>query len=167
VVEVVAGSALLEVDELYKDNAITIRFHDAVIALPKRGLYRIDAHSVRLRVYAGEAHVISETGGLVAKRGSDVKFGDALLAAHFNPKDTDAFYQWSARRSEYIATANDSLARWADERGFFPDNYCLAWKPWSGVFAYPPGSERGCGLFGAFRSPRAWFDPILPARRGK
>ena len=167
VVEVLAGSALFEVAALYKDNAITIRFYGAAISLPKRGLYRIDADSVRLRVYEGEAHIISGTGALVAKRGSDVTFGDGLLAAHFNRKDTDTFYQWSSRRSEYIAAANDSLARSAGERGFFPDHYCLAWNGWSGVFTCSPGSEDSYGSFGAFRSTGAWFHLVLPARGGK
>ena len=35
VVEVLAGSALFEVDDFYKDNAVTIQFHGAAIALGK------------------------------------------------------------------------------------------------------------------------------------
>lgn len=167
VVEVLAGSALVEVDELHKDNAITLQFQEASISWRKCGLYRIDAGSSRLRVYNGKAQIVSGTGALVAKRGSEVKFGDALLAEPFSPTDTDAFHQWSARRSEYIAVANDSLARWAGERGFFPDSYCLVRNPWPGGFTCPVGSEPGYGSFGAFRSPGAWFDPVLPARRGK
>lgn len=167
VVEVLAGSVLFEVDELYKDNAVTAQFHGAAIALPKRGLYRIDADSARLRVYDGEAHVISRTGTLVAKRGMEVKFGDNLLAEHFNPKDTDVFYQWSAGRSEHIAAANAFLTRREDEQGFFPDKYCLVWNPLSGAFTCPPRSEHGYGSFGAFRLPPAGFEPILPARGGK
>jgi hypothetical protein len=168
VVEVLAGSALFEVDELYKDNAITIQLHGVAIALPKRGLYRIDADLPRLRVYNGKARIISGTATLIAKRGSQVKFGDVLLAEHFDPKDTDAFYQWSTRRSAYIAAASDSLARWAGERGVvFPDNSCSAWNAWFGVFSCPPGNEPGYGSFGVFGAQRAWFDPSVPAGGGK
>ena len=124
VVEVLAGSALFEVDEFYNDNAVTVQFHGAAIALHKHGLYRIDAEYSRLRVYNGKARTILGIGTFVAKRGSEVEFRDVLLAKHFDPKETNDFYQWSARRSEYIAAANDSLARWAGERGLFPDNSC-------------------------------------------
>src|SRR5580704_964030 len=41
--EVLSGSVIVEVDELLKDNAITIRYKDATIALAKQGLYRVDS----------------------------------------------------------------------------------------------------------------------------
>src|ERR1700728_453059 len=56
--EVLAGSTLIEVDELLKDNSITVRYKDATISLSKRGLYRIDAEASRLRVYDGDAEAI-------------------------------------------------------------------------------------------------------------
>src|SRR5215469_16892627 len=41
-VEVLSGSAMIEVDELLKDNAIAVHFKGATISLVKQGLYRFD-----------------------------------------------------------------------------------------------------------------------------
>src|SRR5579862_4487240 len=58
-VEVVSGTAMVEVDELLKDNAITVQYGEAQIALLKKGLYRVDASgdTGSLKVYDGEARV--------------------------------------------------------------------------------------------------------------
>src|SRR6266478_5990345 len=58
-VEVVSGSALVEAGELLANNAVTFESHGAQIAIPKKGLYRIDADSARLQVYDGQAIVSS------------------------------------------------------------------------------------------------------------
>src|SRR5579863_6053258 len=42
-VEVLSGTAMIEVSELLKDNAITVQFHGAQIELLKKGLYRFDS----------------------------------------------------------------------------------------------------------------------------
>src|ERR1041385_5281441 len=68
-VEILSGSALIEVGELLQDNAITVLLHDAQIALLKKGLYRFDADPARLRVYDGEARVTSGPETIVAKKG--------------------------------------------------------------------------------------------------
>src|ERR1700722_1036775 len=50
-IEVLSGSVLFEVDELLKDNALTVRYKDATVSLTKHGLYRFDADASCLRVY--------------------------------------------------------------------------------------------------------------------
>ncbi len=107
-VEILTGSAMVEVGELLADNAITLQFHDAQIALLKKGLYRLDSDGLdsklgRLRVYEGEARVTSGSQTIAAKRGHEVEFGAVLESRNFDAKSTDAFYRWSARRAEYIA----------------------------------------------------------------
>src|ERR1700719_2012303 len=57
--EVLSGSALIEVDELLKDNSIQVKVKDASVELSKKGLYRFEAEPSRLRVYDGEARVTS------------------------------------------------------------------------------------------------------------
>jgi hypothetical protein len=109
--EVLSGSAMVEVDELMKDNAITVRYKDSTIALSKQGLYRVDADSGKLRVYDGEADVTYGIKTVQAHKGKQVELTETLLASTFDVKDTDAFYRWVARRSEYIAAANVSSAR--------------------------------------------------------
>jgi hypothetical protein len=64
-IEILTGSVLVEVGELLPDNVITLQFHDAQVALLKKGLYRVDADSAALRVYNGEArHLrLGDSGG--------------------------------------------------------------------------------------------------------
>lgn len=109
--EVESGSAIVEVDELLKDNAITVRYKDATIALSKQGLYRVDTGTSTLRVYDGEADALYGLKTVQVHKGKQVELNEALLPTSFDVKDTDAFYRWASRRSEYIAAANVSSAR--------------------------------------------------------
>ena len=117
-VEVLTGSAMIEVSELLPDNEIVLQFHDASINLYKNGLYRLDADPGRLRVYQGEAQVTSGAEKtLLVRKGHQVELGDTLEARSFDTKETDAFYRWSARRDEYVAQANVTSARSASDLG--------------------------------------------------
>jgi len=158
-VEILTGSAMVEVGELLADNAITLQFHDAQIALLKKGLYRLDSDGLdsklgRLRVYEGEARVTSGSQTIAAKRGHEVEFGAVLESRNFDAKSTDAFYRWSARRAEYIAEANVSAAKSAQKLGlgYTGSGRALgswAWNPYFGLFTYLPGN-------GIYYSPFGW-----------
>jgi hypothetical protein len=118
-IQVVSGSVMAEVGELLQDNAITLKFQDSEISLGKRGLYRIDSDPARLRVFDGEARVTSAGSDVVAvHKGHEVVFGAALEAKSFDTKQTDAFYNWCARRDEYIAEANIYAAKSARDSGY-------------------------------------------------
>jgi hypothetical protein len=152
--KIVSGSALLEVDELLKDNAITIHFKDASIELVKHGLFRFDADLSRMRVYDGEAQVTMGERTVAAHKGKQIAFGETLEASNFDTRDTDPFYRWASRRSEYIATANVSAARSASSMGLVSNSGSWAWNPWYGMFTYLPGLGYGYSPFGwAYYSP--------------
>jgi hypothetical protein len=156
--EVLSGSAIVEVGELLQNNAITVRFHNAEIALVKKGLYRVDSGDPSsLRVYEGEARVTSGSDTLVAHRGREVELGAVLQARNFDTKQTDAFYRWSARRDEYVAQANITSAKTASESGYSGSGNAAgswAWNPWYGMFTFVPGSGMFMSPFGsAFYSP--------------
>jgi hypothetical protein len=110
--EVLSGSALVEVEELLKDNAITLQAGKTTISLRKHGLYRIDAQGAGLfRVYDGEAVITSGDRTVATRKGHQVELDDALAAARFDADASDPFYRWSERRAGYVATANVSSAR--------------------------------------------------------
>jgi hypothetical protein len=150
--EVLSGSAMIEVDELLKDNAITLHFKGATISLVKQGLYRFDTDFSRLRVYDGEANVMLGEHNLSAKKGKQVVVGDALVASSFDSKVTDPFYRWASRRSEYISMANVSSARTASANGLVSgagSSYgTWALNPWFGLYTFLPGSGYGYSPFG-------------------
>src|SRR5579862_7552067 len=62
--EVVSGSALVEVGELLEHNAISFEASGVHMELAKKGLYRIDASPASLRVYEGQVRVTSGTESL-------------------------------------------------------------------------------------------------------
>jgi len=110
-VEVLTGSAMVEVDDLAtKDDSIMLLSKGNTILLVKRGLYRVDAESGLVKVYDGEALVKSETSQLTLRKGKEAVLSGALVAENFDPKDDDELYRWSDRRSGYLAKANVSSA---------------------------------------------------------
>ena len=160
--EIVSGSALLEVGQLLRNNAITIEVRGVEIALPKQGLYRIDTDPARLRVFEGEARVTAASRKIDVKRGREVALdAPTLEARNFDAKSTDPFYRWSARRSEYVAQANVISARTAGNSGYgsgFASGGYGSWafNPWFGMFTYLPASGIYWSPFGSpFYSPAA------------
>lgn len=164
---VLSGSALIEIGELLPNNSITFVAGGAQIALAHKGLYRIDADPSRLRVYDGQAHVTAENAQAVVRKGHEVALDSSTLAlASFDTKDTDAFYRWSARRSEYVADANITSARVANNPGstgyvggLGTSPYgAWSWNPWFGMFTYLPGD--GMGMY---MSPfgYSYYSPLM------
>jgi hypothetical protein len=154
-VEVLSGSVMVEVGELLQDNAITLVVHNADVALTKKGLYRVDIDPSRLRVYDGEARVSSASQDpITAHKGREISFGETLQAQNFDPKLTDAFYNWCARRDQYVAEANIYAAKSARDMssgftgtsgysgygygGYGSGSGSWAWNPWFGMFTYMP-----------------------------
>jgi hypothetical protein len=133
-----------------KDNSITVRYKDATIALSKQGLYRLDADAGRLRVYDGEASATVGLKTVQVHKGKQVELDDALLATSFDVKDTDAFYRWVSRRSEYIAAANVSSARAAGTGGLNASNSvpCVAQPSTSANPSFATSNSTYCNPYG-------------------
>ena len=105
-IEVLSGSAMIECNDVPKDNSIEAVYKGSAIRLDKQGLYRIDTNPARVRVYEGEAVVTDGSGRLVVKGGKQTNLAGVLLAESFDRKDVDALYNWSDRRAAYVAQAN-------------------------------------------------------------
>lgn len=168
--EVVSGSALIEVDELLKDNMLMIKVKDSSIELSKHGLYRIDADPSRLKVYDGEALVTSGSQTVTAHKGRQVDLNGVLVASNFDPKTTDPFYRWASRRSSYISTANVSSARAVGDPGYqglLTSGFSAgtwAWNPWYGMFTYVPMTGYGYNPFGwSYYSPYTVGSLYIPS----
>ena len=160
--ELLSGEALVECDELLKDNEVAIVYKDSTVQLAKHGLYRFDATPGRLRVYDGEAIVKNPSGQLTAKKGHEVMLnGGALMASKFDVKEGDELMRWAQRRSGYLSMANVAAARSAGSYGYSGLTGGGGWvfNPWFGMYTFVP---YGMGLmyspFGfPFWSPYAAF----------
>ena len=159
--ELVSGSALVEVAELLDHNAIAFDAAGAHITLAKKGLYRIDASPARLLVYDGQAAVALGADSLIARKGHQIDLDTAkLVDARFDVKDTDPFYRWSSRRADYVAAANVISARVASNSdyssGFASGPSGWSWNPYFGMYTFLPANGVYFSPFGAaFYSPAA------------
>ncbi|HLJ51097.1 MAG TPA: hypothetical protein VKU01_34050 [Bryobacteraceae bacterium] len=158
--ELVKGEAIVECDELLKDNAITVLYKETAVALEKKGLYRFDLPPARARVYEGEAIVTGPSGHLTLTKGHETTLDGALMAVKFDTKTGDELMRWAARRSEALAMANVSAARSMNSSGgsYIPTNGMWGFNPYFGMFTYIPASGIAYSPWGfPFWSPYASY----------
>jgi hypothetical protein len=147
-IEFLTGSALVEADELLKDNGVTIVYKDYSIQLHKKGVYRFDSDPPAMRVYEGE--VAAQFNGQTEEiRGSHMlEMNGAMATVRFDKdKDTDELYLWSRRRSEYLAMANVSAAKSISDSGMYWGASNWYFNPYFNMYTFIP-----CGA-GMFYSP--------------
>jgi hypothetical protein len=162
-VEVVSGSAMVECEQLLKDNAITLVYKGNKMLLGKAGLYRVDSDPARFRVYEGEAIVRGESGQVTLKSGKETPLEGVLAASKFDNEIGDELYRWSKRRSNDLAVANVSAARSAYTSDYgsygsygslYPGYGGWSFNPWFGMFTFVPYSGILYSPFGySFWSP--------------
>ena len=168
--EVVSGSALVEVGELLEHNAITFEASGIKMELAKKGLFRIDASPASLRVYEGQARVTAGSEALTARKGHQIDLDSSTLAdTKFDAKDTDAFYRWSSRRAEYVAAANVISARVTSNSNcnsnFAGNPGAWSWNPYFGMFTFLPASGVYWSPFGSpYYSPAMVWTAYVPRR---
>jgi len=159
-VELLTGSAVLELDDLQKDNNLMLLFGDAKITPNKHGLYRLDVAERRFRVFEGEALVIRGDQTAEVKAGRQIDFGAVLATTKFNRKTTDVLDNWAAARSQRIARANITSANMVSRGGTSSyTNSSWVWNPIYGLLTYLPARGYGYNPYGwLIYSPRTIGD---------
>lgn len=179
-VQLERGEAMIEVDDLVKDNHVTMLAHGGSVAIQKTGLYRFTTDPApSAAVIDGKAEVN------VGDRKVDLGKGrQVLLAANSKPekfdrKKEDDLYAWSNVRSEYDAAASYQAAKnvtvnnyggwgglgfggWYGPGWFWNSGFnSWAWLPMDGAFYSP----FGYGFYGPGVLPYA---PVIvaPLRAG-
>ena len=107
--EFLSGTAIVEADDIGKDNSVTVVYKDATVHFAKKGLYRLDSDSGGLRVFEGLAEVAAGDNTAEVRDGHVIAL-DTLAVSRFDKNSTDALDRWSARRGEYVAMANVGAA---------------------------------------------------------
>ncbi len=149
------GQAMVEVDDIHKDNLLRVQEDGAQTQLLKAGIYGFDAGSGDIRVFQGEALVWDGDRQVKVKGGHELALLSApqtgkLKTVEFNKsayQDTD-LYRFSNLRSEYLAEANVDAAHlyWPGGVGWYgagwywdPAFYGYTWLPGDGIFTGPFG----------------------------
>lgn len=161
-VAVLSGMAIVECDEIPKDNAILLESKGNTIMLVKHGLYRLDADGGRFQVYDGEAIVKGASGQLTLKGGKQTSLSGVLMSENFDKKTEDELYRWSSRRASYLAKANVSSAMALRTSGGGYGGYSSflggfgGWQfnPLFGLFTFVPYTGIGYSPFGF-----GWWSP--------
>jgi hypothetical protein len=158
-VQLMKGSAMLEVDELFKENNVSVVVDGATTRIEKQGLYDFDANHPSVKVLDGKAATYEGDQRVNLKKGREALLTEAqpLATQKFdkNQVEDDPLYRWSKLRSEYATNSNveEANALLADGGWWGPGWY---WDPFWWDFAFMPGWGMGWGPFGwPFFSPWA------------
>jgi len=187
-VELLAGSGIVEIDDVGKGAPVTVVAKDATITLSKAGLYRVDSAPAELKVFKGSADVAMHGDNVSVGAGKMMALtGVAASAEKFNIEDTDSFDHWSRRRGALLADANISAAKQANGYapvgggtiyggvspcmgyGYGAGYNAVGYTPLMGTWGYNP--YYGFGTYvpctGSFMSPYGfYFYSPLTAYRG-
>jgi hypothetical protein len=147
--ELLTGSAVVDVEEIAKDTSVTVVCKDGAIAMSKAGHYRFDAEPARIKVFAGIADV--QIGGqhIEVTAGKMLGLtGDTASAEKFDRNDTDSLDNWARRRGEIMALANVSAAKSLyNSYSSVGSGGIWSWNPYFGLYTFIPGSGRFCDPF--------------------
>jgi len=152
-VEILSGSALVEANEILRDNHITVKVCDTDTLLLKTGLYHFNADTGQVRAFEGKAQVSGASNSTELKGGHTLLVGSSLTPDKFDRnKSKDQLYAWSVQRDQRLEVSNLSVARGLNSNSF--SNSLWAWDPWMGTYTYLPRSGYSynpCGI--------AWYSP--------
>jgi len=144
--ELIAGSALLELGDLAKEQSLEVTVGSRAVNFTRKGLFRLDFDPERLRVYDGSAIVPTPDGLVTVKEGRQAELAGVINPVKFDKEDTDSFYRWASRRSGYISMANVAAARRVHDSGSSFTSSSWVYNPLFGMFTYLP-------LSGSYRNP--------------
>ena len=158
--EFLSGAAVVEAENIGKDNSVTVVYGDATVHPVKTGVYRFDSDSDsgELRVYNGVAEVTAGDRTVQVADGHLIEL-DTLAVRKFDKTANDALNRWSERRAGYVSVANVGAASslrtsMFNGGGMFSNGWF--WNPSFGMYSYVPGfsgmfySAYGCPMFSPF-----------------
>ena len=155
------GRALVEVNEIRKENNIRVHMGNASTQLLKTGLYDFDMERGLIRVFDGKALLQLNDQQLSVHSGHEVNLNATnkkLKETKFDKKASeDDFYRWASLRSSYLAEANVDAARRYVVGGGGPGWYGTGWywDPWFNAYTFLPAD-------GFFFNPFGWgfYSPL-------
>src|SRR5579884_1409298 len=137
-VELVRGSAILEVTETTPGTAVVVIYDKWQIRAPQKGVCRIDASPAHVHPYEGAAVVSSIAGGepVTVKESEDLPLAAVLVPEPVATPGNDDFKYWAMLRSQAIAADNTVAAGIVDD----PDQAAGSGAAAGGYTYFPGGS---------------------------
>jgi hypothetical protein len=148
-VEMLAGSAVVEVDQTSQDFNVSVALKDGVVTLAKIGVYRLDCDPPRIKVFRGSATVQIAGQTVMVGTGKMLALtGESATAEKFDLEQTDALDNWSRRRAEAMALANVSGAQYNGARSpSTSSGGSWRYNPYFDMYTYIPMSGRMCNPY--------------------
>lgn len=168
-VELDQGRAMIEVDQVAKENNLKILADGIATRLEKNGIYEFRANPGLLSVYDGKAVVSADDRNIEVKKGHQLPLGPVMASLKpqkFDRDQANPLYDWSKLRSQYVAEATASSAQTivADNPGWYAGTGWY-WNPWYDSWAFVPGAGFIGSPFGfgfGFYSPAYWYYNVAP-----
>jgi hypothetical protein len=132
------GSAMLEVDNLHKENRIAMDVGDASVRVKKNGLYRFDTNPPAVDVIKGKVEATAGSLRRTAGKNHQIALAAELQSAKFKEDKNAELDRWSRLRSEYEAEANVGAAQYAYDMGWGWGYPGWFWNPWFSTWTWLP-----------------------------
>ncbi len=152
-VDLVHGSALIEVDQFIKGTQLTVGMGNNTSEVIKNGLYSFDTNQQAVQVLDGKLKVISADKTREIGRDDEVLLSN-LKKTSFNPDQVkmQPLYVWSQARSRDEAGQNQMASN--NAAGYVPAGAGWFWDPYAGYYGFWPSSYLyspfGYGFYGGF-----------------
>lgn len=158
-VELLGGSATFEASEAAADTSAVVVFKGWKVRVPQRGIYRIDAEPPQLRVYRGEAEILTEGNvePVAVKQGQVLPLAAVLVAERPAEETSDAFDHWAMERSHAIDEDNATAAQISDA----PTSTDASGLALGGLSYFPPTGIPSLGLTSPYGL--SFWSPFQPA----
>lgn len=162
--ELLGGASVLEMAAGTKDASVTIHWKDVTISPVKRGVFRVDANPASLRVFEGEARVLSGGQRLTVGKGRMLLLDGTWAMTRFDSKQTDDLDRWSGQRATYLAMVNMRTAEAVSGRR--GSGGLWGWSSLYGIYTYIPYSGMYRSFYGCrFYSPQSLAEYNRPTQQ--
>jgi hypothetical protein len=157
-VELLGGSAILEVTETAPDTMVTLIYKNWHMRVPEKGVCRIDAGPPRIRAYQGEVEVATDgkTETVTVRDGEVLPLAAVLVTEPSMAFGNDDFKGWAMSRSQAISADNTIAAGIVDDpsqtdgSGLALGGY--SYFPLTGIPSLDIGNPYGLSFWSPFQS---------------
>ena len=111
-IELKAGEAMVEADDILKDNRVTVIDAGNTVVVERSGLYKFSAGDApKVAVLEGKLDVYDGDRKTEVGKGHEFLLGQAHKTEKFDAKKGDDLYAWSSVRSQYNAASSYQAAK--------------------------------------------------------